>query len=123
MRVGTELGALGPVVGVGRAVSQCLWQRSLPSTWQMSDSRERSPVILLLFLEALNKCCASLCPRSCQLGAPVPQAGGGHLTPGGLGGAQLLLPGFLQAWELRVLKLGTYRPGDCLCRPVAGDTL
>lgn len=48
---------------------------------------------------------------------------GDRLAPGGLGGAQLLLPGFLQAWELRVLTLGTYRLGDCFRGPVAGDTL
>lgn len=68
MRVGTKLGALGPGADVGKAVSLCLWQRSLPSPWQMSDSRGRFPVRLLLFPEALNKCCASLCPGELSAG-------------------------------------------------------
>lgn len=73
MRVGTKLGALGPGAGGGKVVSlPGLWQRRLPSTWQVSDSRERSPLTLLLFPEALNKRCASLCPRSCQLGLQFP---------------------------------------------------
>lgn len=73
MRVGTKLGALGPGVGGGKVAGlPGLWQRRLPSTWQVSDSRERSPLTLLLFPEALNKRCASLCPRSCQLGLQFP---------------------------------------------------
>lgn len=52
-------------------------------------------------------------PQELSAGAPVPRVGGDRLLPGGLGGTQLLLPGFLHAWEPRVLKLGTYRLGNC----------